>query len=78
MVFLLDRRVHVATKPSPYPFPCLESAKFWGAELPRCGGFPSTRPSFTRSGSLRQTRAKDVHCGHDCPHSLLMWARVGR
>jgi len=27
--------------------------------------------------SLRQTRAKDVHCGHDCPHSLLMRGQRG-
>jgi hypothetical protein len=27
--------------------------------------------------SLRQTRAKDVHCGHNCPHSLLMRGQRG-
>jgi hypothetical protein len=30
-----------------------------------------------RSGSLRQTRAKDVSCGYDCPHSLLMSGQGG-
>ena len=35
------------------------------------------RLSFSLLGSLRQARAKDVHRGHDCPHSLLMRGQRG-
>jgi hypothetical protein len=33
--------------------------------------------SFPLSGSLRQTRAKDVRRSHNCPHSLLMSGQGG-
>ena len=54
-----------------------ESAKLWGAELPRVWRLSEHAAELPRSGGLRQTRAKDVHCGHDCPHSLLMSGQGG-
>ncbi len=43
----------------------------------RVTAFLALRLSFSLSGSLRQTRAKDVHRGHDCPDSLLMSGQAG-
>jgi hypothetical protein len=42
-----------------------------------CDGFPSTAAELLLSGGLRQTRAKDVHCTHNRPHSLLMSGQGG-
>ena len=48
-----------------------------GCRAPTRVTFPSTAAELPLSGSLRQTRAKDVACGHDCPHSLLMSGQGG-
>ena len=37
--------------------------------------FPSAAAELPLLGSLRQTRAKDVDCGHDCPHLLLTYGQ---
>ena len=57
---------------------CAESVKLWGAELPtHVTAFLALRLSSSLSGSPRQARAKDVHRGHDSPHSLLMSGQGG-
>ena len=48
-----------------------------GCRAPRRVTFPSTAAELPLSGSLRQTRTKDVDCGHNCPHSLLMSGQGG-
>ena len=47
--------------------------------LRRLTAFPSAAAELPLLGlgSLRQTRVKDVDCGHDCPRSLLMSGQGG-
>jgi hypothetical protein len=42
-----------------------------------CDSFPNSVAEVPLSGSFRQTRAKDVHRGHDRPPSLLMSGQGG-
>jgi hypothetical protein len=59
-------------------FHSTESVKLWGCRArTHVTALLALRLSFPVSGSLRQTRAKDVHGGHDRPHSLLSCGQGG-